>query len=94
MNELEKLFKELNEQLLSSNAEKLEQIKRIQKEGTRKHPKAVNREAYGIIKGNWVYLEDCKKSLSGKYVRVVKKFDRSPRGTAQIFKNIEKGLRK
>ena len=37
MNELEKLFKELkeiNEQLLSSNAEKLEQIKRIQKEGS------------------------------------------------------------
>lgn len=38
MNELEKLFKELkelNEQLLSSNAEKLEQIKEIQKEGTK-----------------------------------------------------------
>ena len=37
MIELEKLFKELkelNEQLLSSNAEKLEQIKRIQKEGS------------------------------------------------------------
>ena len=66
----------------------------VEWEGTRKHPKAVNREAYGIIKGNWVYLEDCKKSLSGKYIRVVKKFDRSPRGTAQIFKNIEKGLRK
>lgn len=32
MDELEKLFKELNEQLLSSNAEKLEQIKGIQKE--------------------------------------------------------------
>ena len=38
MNELEKLFKELkelNEQLLSSNAEKLEQIKRIQEEGAK-----------------------------------------------------------
>ena len=37
MNELENLFKELkelNEQLLSSNAEKLEQIKEIQKEGS------------------------------------------------------------
>ena len=37
MNELEKLFKELkelNEQLLSSNAEKLEQIKGIQKKGS------------------------------------------------------------
>ena len=34
MNELEKLFKELNDHLLSSNAEKLEQIKRIQKEGS------------------------------------------------------------
>lgn len=38
MNELEKLFKELkelNEQLLSSNDEKLEQIKEIQKEGSK-----------------------------------------------------------
>ena len=38
MNELEKLFKELkeiNEQLLSSNAEKLEQIKEIQKKGSK-----------------------------------------------------------
>ena len=38
MNELEKLFKELkelNDQLLSSNAEKLEQIKGIQKEGSK-----------------------------------------------------------
>lgn len=34
MNELEKLLKELNKQLLSSNAEKLEQIKEIQKEGS------------------------------------------------------------
>jgi hypothetical protein len=39
MIELEKLFKELkelNEQLLSSNAEKLEQIKEIQKEGSKR----------------------------------------------------------
>ena len=39
MDELEKLFKELkelNEQLLSSNVEKLEQIKRIQKEGSKR----------------------------------------------------------
>lgn len=39
MNELEKLFKELkelNEQLLSSNAEKLEQIKEIQNEGSKR----------------------------------------------------------
>ena len=39
MNELEKLYKEikeLNEQLLSSNAEKLEQIKEIQKKGSKR----------------------------------------------------------
>ena len=39
MDELEKLFKELkelNEQLLSYNAEKLEQIKRIQKKGIKR----------------------------------------------------------
>ena len=39
MNELEKLFKELNElneQLLSSNSEKLEQIKEFQKKGSKR----------------------------------------------------------
>ena len=36
MNELEKLLKEINEQLLSSNAEKLEKIKEIQKEGSKR----------------------------------------------------------
>ena len=39
MNELEKLskeIKELNEQLLSSNAEKLEHIKEIQKKGSKR----------------------------------------------------------
>lgn len=36
MDELEKLFKELNEQLLSYNAEKLEQIKEIQKKGSKR----------------------------------------------------------
>lgn len=65
----------------------------VEWEGTRKHPKAVDREAYGIIKGNWVYTEYGKKSLNGKYVHVVKEFDKAPRGTAQIFKNIEKELR-
>ena len=36
MNELEKLLKELNDHLLNSNAEKLEQIKRIQKKGSKR----------------------------------------------------------
>lgn len=79
----------------SKKEEKLQKcfITYVEWEGTRKHPKAVDREAYGIIKGNWVHTEYGKKSLSGKYVHIVKEFDKAPRGTAQIFKNIEKGLR-
>ena len=39
--------------------------------GTRKHPKATEMTAYGVIKGNWFYLDDgTKKSITanGFYV--------------------------
>lgn len=106
-NEKDYIFEVLNEKVKELKKEKEE--KKIQKveeklekchfiytefEGTRKHPKAVDREAYGIIKGNWIYTEFGKKSLNGKYIYKVKKFDRAPRGTAQIFKNIEKRIKK
>lgn len=60
--------------------------------GTRKHPKAIEKESYGIIKGSWIYYKDGKKSLNGKYVHVVKEFEHAPRGTAALFKQIEKDL--
>lgn len=98
----EEIIETLNNRMSESKKYKgLKKVEILQKcfityvewEGTRKHPKAVDREAYGIIKGNWVYTEYGKKSLNGKYVHVVKEFDKAPRGTAQIFKNIEKELR-
>lgn len=60
--------------------------------GTRKHPKAIEKESYGIIKGSWIYYKDGKKSLNGKYIHIIKEFERAPRGTAALFKQIEKDL--
>lgn len=103
-NEKDYIFKVLDEKMkelkkekkIQKDEEKLEKCHFIytEFEGTRKHPKAVDCEAYGIIKGNWIYMESGKKSLNGKYIYKVKKFDRAPRGTAQIFKNIEKRIKK
>lgn len=92
---VKELKREKEEKKIQKDEEKLEKCHFVytEFEGTRKHPKAVDCEAYGIIKGNWIYTEFGKKSLNGKYIYNVKKFDRAPRGTAQIFKNIEKGLR-
>lgn len=92
----QELKKEKEEKRLKKCDKKLEKcyFMYTEFEGTRKHPKAVEREAYGIIKGNWIYMESGKKSLNGKYIYKVKKFDRAPRGTAAIFKNIEKKIKK
>lgn len=67
-------------------------FKYIEWAGTRKHPKAIEKKSYGIIKGSWIYYKDGKKSLNGKYVHVVEMFERAPRGTAALFKQIEKDL--
>lgn len=93
---VKELKREKEEKKIQKDKEKLEKCHFVytEFEGTRKHPKAVDREAYGIIKGNWIYTEFGKKSLNGKYIYKVKKFDRAPRGTAQIFKNIEKRIKK
>ena len=56
--------------------------------------KVIDCEAYGIIKGDWVYTEYGKKSLKGKYVHITKEFDKAPCGTAAIFKSIEKRIKK
>lgn len=93
---VKELKREKEEKKIQKDKEKLEKCHFVytEFEGTRKHPKAVDREAYGIIKGNWIYTEFGKKSLNGKYIYKVKKFDRAPRETAQIFKNIEKRIKK
>ena len=93
---MEELKKEREEKKEAKKIEKLEKCHfgYFEFEGTRKHPKSVYREAYGIIKGNWIYMESGKKSLNGKYIRNIKKFDRAPRGTAAIFKSIEKKIKK
>jgi hypothetical protein len=84
---------------LKSSKQKVEPLRKcfityIEWAGTRKHPKAIDREAYGIIKGDWVYTEYGKKSLKGKYVHITKEFDKAPCGTAAIFKSIEKRIKK
>lgn len=69
-------------------------IKYVEWAGSRRHPKAIDKESNCIIDDKWAYLPDgSKKKLSGRYVDVVKTFDRAPKGTAAEFKKIEKRLK-
>lgn len=61
-------------------------------EGTRKHPKLVEREAYAIIIGNWAYLAEGKKRTDGKHFRIITTYPKAPKGTADTFKEIERRL--
>lgn len=59
-------------------------------EGSRKHPKLVEKKSYALLKGDWAYIEDgSKKKLSGKHVDVIERYSRAPKGTAAIFKKIK-----
>lgn len=91
---LENKKKELEKEKEEKKSLKLQKclFKYIEWAGTRKHPKAIEKESYGIIKGSWIYYKDGKKSLNGKYIHVIKEFERAPRGTAALFKQIEKDL--
>ena len=100
-NEKNYIIQVLNEKVKELKKEKEEKkilklqkckFKYIEWAGTRKHPKAIEKESYGIIKGSWIYYKDGKKSLNGKYIHVVEIFERAPRGTAALFKQIEKDL--
>lgn len=100
-NEKDYIIQVLNEKVKELKKEKEEKkilklqkckFKYIEWAGTRKHPKAIEKESYGIIKGSWIYYKDGKKSLNGKYIHVVEIFERAPRGTAALFKQIEKDL--
>ena len=100
-NEKDYIIQVLNEKVKELKKEKEEKkilklqkckFKYIEWAGTRKHPKAIEKESYGIINGSWIYYKDGKKSLNGKYIHVVEIFERAPRGTAALFKQIEKDL--
>lgn len=63
-------------------------------EGTRKHPKLIEKEEYALLKGNWAYLKDgSKKKMSGKHVQIKERYKRAPKGTACIFKEIKKTMK-
>ena len=65
-------------------------------EGTRKHPKAIDHQDYCYIDSNekWAYFDGFKKSTSSNGFFIIKTFDKAPKGTASIFKKIEKELKK
>lgn len=91
LDEIEKAMKEhaLNH---SDDTEKV-RIRYGVWEGTRKHPKLVEKEEYAILKGNWAYLYDgTKKKLSGRHIEILARYSRAPRGTADIFKKIRKNM--
>lgn len=61
-------------------------------EGTRKHPKLVYNTSYAIIIGNWAYLPDKKIRTDRKHFTICDTFNKAPKGTAKIFKDIERSL--
>ena len=53
------------------------------------------REEYAIVIGRWAYLESGKrKDLSGRHVESCRTFERAPKGTASVFRDIEKAMQK
>lgn len=59
--------------------------------GTRKHPRFGEFKSYCLIKGDWAYLPDGKKkNLDGKHIISTEAYARAPKGTAAIFKKLEK----
>lgn len=62
-------------------------------EGTRKHPKAVEHEGYALLNDKWAFLADgAKKSRTGNGFYIIETYQKSPKGTATIFKEIERRL--
>ena len=64
-------------------------------ERSRRHPKLVEQEPYGIKKGDWVWIDiGVKKSLKGKHCDVIETYKRAPNGTADKLNKIKKSLKK
>ena len=97
INELDRLAEEDRKQRQASATEKPKKaiISYGEWEGTRSHPRLVMREEYAIVIGRWAYLESGKrKDLTGRHVESCRAFERAPRGTASVFRNIEKAMEK
>lgn len=63
-------------------------------EGSRRNGKFVRYQKSCIIAGNWAYTLSGKKDIYGVHVLKVERYDRAPKGTAAIYKEIEKTLPK
>lgn len=62
-------------------------------EGTRKHKKKVYKYGYCVLSGTFAYTQfDTKKKIEGKYFKVKEVYEKAPKGTAAIFKGIEKSF--
>lgn len=60
-------------------------------EGTRKHPKAVEHTSYALLNDSWAFLPDGtkkKRTANGFYILEI--YKKAPKGTAEIFKMIER----
>ena len=63
--------------------------------GTRSHPHLVMRQEYAIIIGRWAYLESGRrKDTTGGHFESCEFLSRAPKGTAETFRNIAKGMKK
>lgn len=58
-------------------------------EGSRNHPRLVTMTSRAVIVGGWAVLADGRrKKLSGRHMRVLARYDRAPRGTADEYRLI------
>ncbi len=64
-------------------------------EGTKKYPKLVIKQALGVKKGHWVWIDiNTKKSLTGKHCKIIKTYHCAPKGKAKVLNAIKKELMK
>lgn len=61
-------------------------------EGSRRHGRFVKHEKPCLVLGGWAYTSCGKKKLDGAHVLSLKTYDRAPKGTAQIYKELAKRL--
>lgn len=64
-------------------------------EGTRAHPRLKWTESYAVIRDPWVFLPSGQRlKTDRKHLSIIATYARAPRGTADVFKQIEKHMRK